>query len=190
MKGDEEKCLAAGCSGFLSKPINIDKLIESISITVHGNTQNIVQLDPVTEPEPTAQDGAETEGRTETATETEITEGSARKRHTGPIRSKLPMDDPEFREIVEEFVPHLKDKLVSMKQVLEEGDFNVLAENAHWLKGAGGTVGFDEFNEPARELETYVKKGQIDLASQVLEEIVDLANSIDLSPCDLENNLN
>jgi hypothetical protein len=36
---------------------------------------------------------------------------------------------------------------------LSAGDFPALSALAHWLKGAGGTVGYDAFFEPARDLE-------------------------------------
>jgi len=30
MKGDDKKCINAGCDGYLAKPINRDKLLEKL----------------------------------------------------------------------------------------------------------------------------------------------------------------
>ena len=49
-----------------------------------------------------------------------------------------------------------------------------LADLAHWLKGAGGTVGFDELTEPALTLEEISKQrkaGEVDAAIEALREI-------------------
>ena len=51
------------------------------------------------------------------------------------------------------FVEQLPAKLQAMQAALERRDLAELAALAHWLKGAGGTVGFDAFFEPARKLE-------------------------------------
>jgi len=39
MKGDEAKCKAAGCTGYLAKPIDMDGLLETVAeaVTQHGN---------------------------------------------------------------------------------------------------------------------------------------------------------
>ena len=47
MKGDEEKCIAAGCSGFLAKPIDTDLLLR----TVHDAVLNLSDTEPAP-PEP------------------------------------------------------------------------------------------------------------------------------------------
>ncbi|MCL4121345.1 UNVERIFIED_CONTAM: hypothetical protein GTU68_060533 [Idotea baltica] len=74
-----------------------------------------------------------------------------------PIESTLPMDDPEFHDIVVGFVDRLKEQMTDMEQLAEKSDMNQLATTAHWLKGAGGTMGFDAFYEPAKDLETASK---------------------------------
>jgi len=73
------------------------------------------------------------------------------------VESSLPMDDPELREIVEDFIPHLGQKIGEMDAQTKSKLFDELADNAHWLKGAGGTVGFNDFYQPACELEKAAK---------------------------------
>ncbi len=73
------------------------------------------------------------------------------------VESTLPMDDPQLREIVEDFVPHLGRKIFEMEAKYAANEFNELADTAHWLKGAGGTVGFNDFLEPACKLEKAAK---------------------------------
>ena len=71
------------------------------------------------------------------------------------IYSSLPVEEPEFREIVVDFIPQLGRKLDEMKAAMKAGNFAELASLAHWLKGAGGTCGFEEFYHPSLQLEQY-----------------------------------
>ena len=48
-------------------------------------------------------------------------------------------------------------QMVRMEQASISGDLEELALLAHWLKGAGGTVGYDDFSHPAAELEKFAK---------------------------------
>ena len=98
----------------------------------------------------------------------------------GSIYSELPMDEPEFREIVEDFVPQLDAKLVEMQSALEAGDFTELAGLGHWLKGAGGTVGFKEFHRPSLNLETAARESNHDLAVKSLNQLRNLHQRISL----------
>jgi hypothetical protein len=49
---------------------------------------------------------------------------------------------------------------------------------AHWLKGAGGTVGFDVFFEPALELEGLAKQGDRGAIGAALGQLDALAARI------------
>ena len=91
-----------------------------------------------------------------------------------PIESRLPVHDPRFRGIVTRFAERLAQQLVAMDGACGRKDFEELASLAHWLKGAGGTVGFDDFTEPAKHLEELAKAGreeQVGAAMAVLRSL-------------------
>ena len=65
-------------------------------------------------------------------------EASARADH---LYSTLPTEDPDFREIVEEFTERVRTQLATMQQAFQTSDLPELARLAHWLKGTAGTAG-------------------------------------------------
>ena len=97
----------------------------------------------------------------------------------GPaIESSLPMDEPDFREIVEDFLPTFDQKLGLMEQALSEEDFVELASLAHWLKGAGGTCGFAQLYDPAYSLERLAKSNQKEECVLALEAVYNVRDRI------------
>jgi HPt (histidine-containing phosphotransfer) domain-containing protein len=58
-----------------------------------------------------------------------------------------------------------------MERAHAAGNFTELTALAHWLKGAGGTVGYDDFTAPARNLETLAKAGDAQGTRAVLDEL-------------------
>jgi HPt (histidine-containing phosphotransfer) domain-containing protein len=62
-----------------------------------------------------------------------------------------------------------------MQAAHQEADLAKLAELAHWLKGAGGTIGFECFTEPARRLEQVAKQSR-------MEEVVECIRHLVTSP--------
>ena len=99
-----------------------------------------------------------------------------------PLVSSLPMDDPEFRRIVEGFVERLREQAVAMRAAWEQGDLDELARLSHWLKGAGGTMGFNAFTEPAKKLELLAKQKQVDGISDALGEVLGMIDSVAVQP--------
>jgi signal transduction histidine kinase/DNA-binding NarL/FixJ family response regulator len=140
MKGFEQDILAAGCSGYLTKPIDIDKLIQMLADFLggqrvdHDATENVRAGSTVAEQPHSVPPG----------------EGP-------PIISRLGSDNPRFRPIIDKFVKRLHEQMEAIEQAWNDRNFEELASLAHWLKGAGGTVGFDVFTEPAATLEQLAK---------------------------------
>jgi HPt (histidine-containing phosphotransfer) domain-containing protein len=88
------------------------------------------------------------------------------------------MDDEEFREITVDFIQRLESRIDEISQALASADYDSVRSDAHWLKGAGGTVGFSDFTEPARALEQAAKAGDAEQASQLLREIDDIRSRV------------
>uniref|UniRef100_UPI003FA29313 Hpt domain-containing protein n=1 Tax=Sphaerotilus montanus TaxID=522889 RepID=UPI003FA29313 len=95
----------------------------------------------------------------------------------GPIVSRL-ADHPRLSRVVRTFGHTLPGKLAAMQSALDDGRLNDLADLAHWLKGAGGTVGFDVFFEPAREFERLARAGEPAELERVMRQIQALARRI------------
>jgi CheY-like chemotaxis protein len=95
-----------------------------------------------------------------------------------PLVSRLTGDDARSRAIVEAFVGRLRDKLVAMEESIALRDFNELVNLAHWLKGAAGTVGFDEFTEPAQALQYLARERKLEPLESAIEELWGLADRI------------
>ncbi|MCW8962474.1 MAG: response regulator [Gammaproteobacteria bacterium] len=73
-----------------------------------------------------------------------------------------------LRPTIAKFVSRLHDKNREMEQAFENNNFDELADIAHWLKGSAGTVGFDDFTEPAGKLEiASLARNQDDAGAQL-----------------------
>ena len=154
MKGFEAQCLEAGYTGYLSKPINIDQFMEMMAQLLGGRK---------------AKRDADTMAVSEISQDVQHEMNPAAD--SGPIVSKLPVHIKKFRNIIERFVKRLDQQLDALETAESNGDLMAVAELAHWLKGAGGTVGFDVFTEPAAQLEIHAKKGE---AAQIKSSIANL----------------
>ena len=98
-----------------------------------------------------------------------------------PIRSRLE-SHPRLSRVVRTFARTLPTKLALMREALEARRFDELAELAHWLKGAGGTVGFDQFFEPARRYEQHARQQDLPALQRGLLEMQALAGRIVVPP--------
>lgn len=157
MKGYEQKCLDAGYSGYLSKPIDIDQFMELIAGLLQGE-----KIDHVAE---------ECEESVETF-------AADRTSDLSPIVSRLSTSNDKLRKIICRFVTRLSEQLVHLDEAVSKGDMKTVAELAHWLKGAGGTVGFDAFTEPATQLERAAQVNNVADAKKVTRILTSLAARI------------
>ena len=94
------------------------------------------------------------------------------------VACALPLDDETFREIVQEFSDKVLLQVERMRQAYVSEEWNELLELAHWLKGSGGTAGYEQFTIPSSRLERLAKQRSHDRIEFVLDEIEGLANAV------------
>ncbi len=153
MKGDKEKCLNAGCSDYLSKPIVANDLMNKI-------------VDWIPE--------AKAAGRPMCSnTANPIPSGDK-------LTSTLPLQNAVFLEIVQDFGDLLQDLIQKLHLAAKAKDFEQIEKLAHMLVGTAGGAGFGDFTEPARRLETIAREKQYDEIDETIQTIEELASRVDV----------
>ena len=104
-----------------------------------------------------------------------------------PVVSRL-ANNKRLQPTILSFVEKLDEKLEKMEVALEKEDMTELAGLAHWLKGAGGTVGYDDFTKSAEDLETCARAAHVEKANQSLKEVKSLVAAIVPPVIDTEGN--
>ena len=158
MKGFEQELFDAGYSEYLTKPIDLDRFLSKLAELLNAKQQQDVIAE-----------GIISESRHETTSAAE---------DSSPIVSRLGGSNPKFIKVIARFVGRLEEQLPAMDEALLAKDFDVLAQLGHWLKGAGGTVGFDEFFEPASELEAAAQEKDLEASERHIQHIHRLAARI------------
>jgi signal transduction histidine kinase/CheY-like chemotaxis protein/HPt (histidine-containing phosphotransfer) domain-containing protein len=163
MKGDKERCLAAGMDGYVAKPIKIEDLVEAIE-----NLGRIPEAAPV---EPTAKPREQ------------------EPLDTASALARVEGDVGLLAELVALFLQGLPEMLTNLRDAITAGDARAIERAAHKLKGSVGNFAAQPAFEAAMKLEILGRNGSL---SEVEPAFCDLEKEIArLKPamanlCDIE----
>ena len=154
MADDRSKCINAGCTAYLTKPIDRTKLLETAAQYLKSGAAR----PPVTAP-PKLPAKPTTAGRR--------------------IASTF-ANDPVMVDIIGEFVAGLPARVASLSTLAAADNVAELRLLVHQLKGAGGTYGFDSITAEAAGLDAQLKaiKSAEPLLAEV-ESLIELIRSVE-----------
>ena len=159
MSGDEQKCRRAGCTAYLSKPVKADVLLATIANVLASLQSPVIES-----------------GQREPATN--VPGVAPADDADGPIVSTLPLDDPDFREIAEDFLDMLATARAALHTAQAADNFADLAHLAHTLKGTAGGAGFDVLTASVKELERASRARSSGDVASALAVFESLANRV------------
>jgi CheY-like chemotaxis protein/HPt (histidine-containing phosphotransfer) domain-containing protein len=127
MKGDRERCLAAGMDAYISKPIQTNELFQTI-------TALIPQLphQPLAETEPVLPDGLDPTA----------------------LLAQVGNKPENLRKLIAVFQKEAGRLTTEIRTALDQGEFDQVRQAAHSLKGAVGVFGVPAALRAAERLET------------------------------------
>jgi len=163
MKGDEEKCLEAGMDGYVSKPVNQDRLFHTLwqLLGARGRLPEGIEPDAGEDASPAgpeSADGAiEENARTHAFTTAKHKYGSLPARLPGieiaQTLAALHLDGPTFSRILIGFRADNRKTGQKLRQALTANDPKQMRQLAHDLKGSAANIGAAELEMTAQALE-------------------------------------
>ena len=152
MTGDDQKCKAAGCSDYLSKPIDLNRLLELVEKYTGGKRKGLRNLG---------------------------SHCSLEKKAERPKEARASLlPDSWLREFACDLVDRVTDEIPQLINAYESGNFNEIGRLAHWMKGSGGTVGLPKLTDLAIQCEKAVKADQAETILGSIQEIKEFVTCV------------
>lgn len=159
MKEDRQACLAAGCDGYLAKPIDRDELVRILA-------RHLPSQEEPTRPAIGSRSSSSEDRDVMTSNEPVPEPVIAWDRLISRI-----VDEDLARELMPACVQDNRARLESLHEAVEARDAGGVKSYAHAIKGSAANLGAERLSQAARRLEHMATVQDLSSAEECLEEI-------------------
>ncbi|MEP3481551.1 MAG: ATP-binding protein [Fuerstiella sp.] len=152
---DEKRCRDVGCSGYLTKPISMSGLLTGIAKSLEITTTSEAQT-------PSSEDS---KSAPPSNIVPEVFDGT--EHGEGLV---IP-EDPFFQELSLDLINKVSEALPKLHEAIENADIETIYDQAHWMKGTGGTVGLPSITTLGAQLEKFAKANNLPAALATIESL-------------------
>ena len=152
MKGDEEKCLEVGMNGYVSKPVNQDRLFHTLWRLLRTTNPALGQ--------PAPGDEATSEIQTEMSAPDDGLPDGLPGLTIKDTLSSLSIDGATLVRIMAGFSEDNRQTGARLRQALADGDSDALRQLAHSIKGSSANIGAHALSQAARSLEDACREAE------------------------------
>ncbi|HZK79412.1 MAG TPA: PAS domain-containing protein, partial [Humisphaera sp.] len=165
MAEDRDKCLACGCDGYLTKPVEPEHFLSTLHRHLGGSHAREL-------PPPSGGESSPPPGETPALAPTAIAS-------TARIKSDY-ADVAKMQGILAEFVEGLPARVGEIMESFAAKDLAAVKRAAHQLRGSGGGYGFPDMTDLAARVEQSIKDEQaIDIISEQIAELTAFVRRVD-----------
>lgn len=155
LKGDRDRCLAAGMDGYISKPIKEEDLVQTIEQFVFGKT--VAQ-------QPAADRGTREHAEEQAPEAPLIFDREALLKRLGGNAALV-------EKFVSMFFTTADEHLLLLRRANATGDHEQMQTKAHAIKGSAGNVGACELSAAAAALEQAIREGKREKQPKLLAQL-------------------
>lgn len=155
MSGDEQKCRQAGCSGYLSKPVEVSDLLR---VVAEADRSSSIKVEPPA---------------TVTVEPVTLNDDS-------PIFSTVMVQNEVIREIIQEFLDEVDERVEEIANAINSNDREKTSNLAHKLKGCAGSAGFLPLSLCCGRLQELAAKGSEKELQKTIDETRAIARRLAL----------